>query len=203
MIYIQNIVFHVKQLSLGIQKLGGMNMALEKMSIEEFEEKYVARLGDRSLDWNVLKFQEEVDPRYKRAQMRYIGRGATANNDTSVIEANHFTLSTMVLPAGCIGPLHLHDDVEEVFFVLKGSITAMLQYPGDDEVQKIKLNERDCIFTPPGVYRGIHNESDEEALMLVMLGAVKPNLPTYPEGSELEKQRIRRKAEREAIINEK
>ena len=178
-------------------------MSLEKMSVEEFEEKYVARLDDRSLDWNVLKFQEEVDPRYKRAQMRYIGRGATANNDANVIEAEHFTLSTMVLPAGCIGPLHLHDDVEEVFFVLKGSITAMLQYPGDDEVQKIKLNERDCISTPPGVYRGIHNESDEEALMLVMLGAVKPNLPTYPEGSELEKQRIRRKAEREAIISEK
>ena len=68
-------------------------------SVEEFEKKYVARLDARKLDWDVLKFQEEVDPRYRRAQMRYIGRGATANQDANVIEANNFTLSTMVLPA--------------------------------------------------------------------------------------------------------
>ncbi|WP_240377003.1 cupin domain-containing protein [Bacillus piscicola] len=178
-------------------------MSVEKLSVEEFEKKYVARLGDRTLDWNVLKFQEDIDPRYKRAQMRYIGRGATANNDANVIEAQHFTLSTMVLPAGCIGPLHLHDDVEEVFFILKGSVKAMIQYPEDEAVQEIRLNERDVISSPPGVYRGIHNDSDEEALMLVMLGAVKPNLPTYPEGSELEKVRLERAKEREAIINDK
>ena len=94
-------------------------MSEEKFSVEAFEKKYVARLKDRTLDWNVLKFQEEMDPAYRRAQMRYIGRGATANNDSNVIAAEHFTLSTMVLPAGCIGPLHLHDDVEEVFLLSK------------------------------------------------------------------------------------
>lgn len=176
-------------------------MAEEKFNVAEFEKKYVARLQDRSLDWNVLKFQEEIDPKYKRAQMRYIGRGATANNDSNVIAAEHFTLSTMVLPAGCIGPLHLHDDVEEVFFILKGSVKALIQEVGKDEVHEIRLNERDCISSPPGVYRGIHNDGDEEALMLVMLGAVKPNLPTYVEGSALEELRIQRAKEREAIIN--
>lgn len=178
-------------------------MSEEKFSLEAFEKKYVARLKDRSLDWNVLKFQEEVDPAYRRAQMRYIGRGATANNDSNVIAAEHFTLSTMVLPAGCMGPLHLHDDVEEVFFVIKGSITALIQEEGKDEVHEIVLNERDCISSPPGVYRGLRNDGDEEALMLVMLGAVKPNLPTYPKGSALEELRIQRAKEREAIINGK
>ncbi|MFS0575783.1 cupin domain-containing protein [Sporosarcina sp. 179-K 3D1 HS] len=175
-------------------------MSKEKFSVEEFENKYVARLSERTLDWNVLKFQEEIDPRYKRAQMRYIGRGATANNDSNVIQAEHFTLSTMVLPAGCIGPLHLHDDVEEVFFILKGEVMALIQVPGEETVHEIKLSARDCISSPPGVYRGIRNDSDEEALMLVMLGAVKPNLPTYPTGSKLEELRLERAAEREAII---
>ncbi|MBT2655139.1 cupin domain-containing protein [Bacillus sp. ISL-18] len=175
-------------------------MSQEKFSLEAFENKYVARLKDRSLDWNVLKFQEEINPAYRRAQMRYIGRGATANNDANVIAAEHFTLSTMVLPAGCEGPLHLHDDVEEVFFVIKGSVTALIQEEGENEIHEIVLNERDCISSPPGVYRGIRNDGDEEALMLVMLGAVKPNLPTYPRGSALEELRIQRAKEREAII---
>ncbi|QQK74439.1 cupin domain-containing protein [Salicibibacter cibarius] len=176
---------------------------MTNFSLKEFEDKYVARLEDRKLDWNVLKFQEEIDPAYQRAQMRYIGRGATANNDPDVIEAEHFTLSTMVLPPGCIGPLHHHDDVEEVFFILKGKVKALIQEDSYSETHEIELNERDCISSPPGVYRGIKNIGDEEALMLVMLGANKPNIPTYPEGSELEKVRKERAKEREAIIKEK
>src|SRR5699024_5231937 len=172
-----------------------------KLTKEEVEKKYIARLKDRSLDWNVLKFQEEIDPRYKRAQMRYIGRGATANADPNVIEGEHFTLSTMVLPAGSIGPLHLHDDVEEVFFILKGqNIKAMKQEEGRDEVIEIELEERDCIWSTQSVYRGEKNEGKEEALMLVMLGAIKPNQPTYPEGTELEEVRKERAKERESII---
>ena len=177
-------------------------MTKEAFSVKDFEKKYVARLKDRSLDWDVLKFQEEIDPAYKRAQMRYIGRGATANNDTNVIAGEHFTLSTMVLPPGCIGPLHLHDDVEEVFFILEGEVTALIQEDSYSEVHEIKLSARDCISSPPGVYRGIRNDGDVEARMLVMLGAVKPNLPTYPEGSDLEELRKQRSKEREAIIKD-
>lgn len=109
----------------------------------------------------------------------------------------------MVLPPGCVGPLHLHDDVEEVFFILKGNVKALIQTDSNSEVHEIPLKERDCISSPPGVYRGIRNDGDEEALMLVMLGAVKPNLPTYPEGSALEELRKQRAKEREAIINGK
>ena len=31
-----------------------------------------------------------------------------------------------------------------------------------------------------GVYRGLRNDSDEDALMCIMLGASKPVTPTYP-----------------------
>lgn len=73
-----------------------------------------------------------MNPKYRRAQMRYIGTGATGvASDTNTVPAEHFTFSTMVLPSKCEGPLHLHDDVEEVFFMLKGQITLMIQ-DGDD-----------------------------------------------------------------------
>src|SRR5699024_4437910 len=149
-----------------------------KLTEEQIEQDYVARLKDRSLDWNVLKFQEEIDTKYKRAQMRYIGRGATANADPNVIDGEHFTLSTMVLPAGSVGPLHLHDDVELVFFILIGqNITAMIQESDDSVVLDVPLEESDCIWGAPGVYRGMRNEGKDEAIMFVMLGAITSDLP--------------------------
>ena len=37
----------------------------------------VARYATRSYDWDALKFQADFDPKYRRAQMRYVGTGAT------------------------------------------------------------------------------------------------------------------------------
>lgn len=174
-------------------------MEKNNFSIEEFERKYIARLKDRKQDWDVLAFQEEANPDYRRAQMRYIGRGATANNDANVIQAQNFTLSTMILPPGAEGPLHNHDDVEEVFFVMEGELTGRIMVDG--QVYEVPLGTRDCISCPPGVFRGVKNTGETEAKMLVMLGSAKPNLPTYPEGSKLEEIRKQRAKEREAIIN--
>ena len=110
---------------------------------------------------------------------RYIGTGGTGvAADSNTIPAEHFTFSTMVLPSKCEGPLHLHDDVEEVFFMLKGQITLMIQ-DGDNYTETV-LRERDLISVPPGIYRGLFYHGEEEALMCVMLGAKKPITPTYP-----------------------
>ncbi len=49
------------------------------------------------------------------------------------------------------------------------------------------VGERDLISWPPGVYRGEINIGDEEALMLVMLGAAKPETPTYRPNDPLSK----------------
>ena len=125
-----------------------------------------------------------MDPKYRRAQIRYLGGGGTGkHDDPNVITAQHFTLSTMLLPPGSEGPLHLHSDVEEVFFVLDGEVTCTWAEEGR-EVERA-LGPRDMICTPAGVYRGVRNDGDSDVLMLVMLGTGRPQLPTYPEGSPL------------------
>jgi quercetin dioxygenase-like cupin family protein len=154
-------------------------------------DKYVARLNDRKTDWNVLAFQADVDPKYRRAQMRYVGGGGTgAHDDPNIIPAGHFTLSTMILPAGNEGPLHLHTDVEEIFFVLEGSLTCIWS-DGTSQTDRT-LGPRDLIWIPAGIWRGVRNDGLTEAVFLTLLGAQKPQLPDYPEGSPLSEARARR-----------
>ena len=130
-------------------------------------------------DWDALKFQADYDPKFRRAQMRYIGTGGTGiSTDMNTIPSEHFTFSTMVIPAGHEGPPHLHIDVEEVFFVLRGKLKVVLEKDG--ERFETILTDRDVISVPPGVYREEINIGDEDALMCVMLGAKKPITPTYP-----------------------
>lgn len=150
------------------------------MSLGEWLENHrIARYETRTYDWEALKFQADYDPKYRRAQMRYIGLGAAgAKSDAGVIPSENFTFSTMVLPAGCEGPSHIHNDVEEVFFMLRGRIKLFLDYDG--ETAETILHERDVVSIPPGIYRGLLNIGQEEALMCVMLGTAKPKLPTYP-----------------------
>ena len=159
-------------------------------SIDDID-KYVARLKDRQPDWGVLDFQAKVDPKYRRAQMRYVGGGGTGkHDDPNVLKAGHFTLSTMILPPGNEGPLHLHSDVEELFFVLEGTLTCIWS----DGVRQIErtLGPRDLISIPAGVWRGVRNDGEKETAFLTMLGAQKPELPTYPEGSPLTEARASR-----------
>ena len=156
-------------------------------SLGDWIESRTARYQTRKLDWNALKFQADYDPKYKRAQMRYLGTGATGvANDANVVSSENFTFSTMVLPAGCEGPSHIHTDAEEVFFILKGQkIRLFIEHQG--ETTETLLSERDLISIPPGVYRGLINEGMEEALMCVMIGNPKPVTPTYPEDHPLAK----------------
>ncbi|HKX06603.1 MAG TPA: cupin domain-containing protein [Stellaceae bacterium] len=158
--------------------------------LEAVMQSRIARLKTREYDWDALKFQADFDPKYRRAQLRYIGTGGTgvAADDNSV-PAEHFTFSTMLLPAGCEGPLHIHTDVEEVFFMMRGEIE--LFFEKDGERWQTRLGERDLCSVPAGVYRGLRNNSDEDALMCVMLGASKPVTPTYPADHPLAK--IKRK----------
>ena len=140
----------------------------------------IARYETRTLDWEALGFQADVDPRYRRAQMRYVGTGGTGvSKDSNTVPAEHFTFSTMVLPAGCEGPMHVHRDVEEVFFILRGS-RIRLMFEAGGERWETMLGERDLVSVPPGVYRGLVNNGLEEALMCVMLGTASPERPTYP-----------------------
>ena len=148
-------------------------------SFSAWMESRVARLSTRKYDWDALKFQADYDPKYRRAQMRYIGTGGTGVAvDANVIPSEHFTFSTMIIPAGHEGPPHLHIDVEEVFFVLRGKLKLVLEKDG--ERFETILTDRDVVSIPPGVYREEINVGDEDALMCVMLGSKKPITPTYP-----------------------
>jgi quercetin dioxygenase-like cupin family protein len=155
-------------------------------SLEDRVSSRIARYETRTYDWDALKFQADFDPKYRRAQMRYMGTGGTGvSADENTVPSEHFTFSTMVLPPGCEGPMHVHADVEEVFFMLRGKIRLFLE--DDGEMWETELGERDLVSVPPGVYRGLLNHGQEDALMCVMLGATKPQTPTYPPDHPLAK----------------
>lgn len=155
-------------------------------SFTQWMESRVARYEERRYDWDALKFQADFDPKYGRAQMRYVGTGGTGvSRDSNAVPSAHFTFSTMVIPAGNIGPSHIHHDVEEIFFVLRGAMKVICEKDG--QRWEAVLGERDLISVPPGVYREEQNIGDEDALMCVMLGSPKPITPVYPPDSPLTK----------------
>ena len=155
-------------------------------SFADWLEGRVARFAARKYDWDALKFQADFDPTYRRAQMRYVGTGGTGvTADANTVPSGHFTFSTMVIPAGNVGPSHIHYDVEEVFFVMRGKMKIVCEKDG--ERWESILGERDLVSVPPGVYREETNIGDEDALMCVMLGTPKPITPTYPPDSPLAK----------------
>ena len=161
-------------------------MAKEGQSFASWLDGRVARFASRKYDWDALKFQADYDPAYRRAQMRYVGTGGTGvASDVNTVPSGHFTFSTMVIPAGNIGPLHIHYDVEEVFFVMRGKMKIVCEKDG--QRWEAILNERDLVSVPPGVYREETNIGDEDALMCVMLGTPTPVTPTYPPDSPLAK----------------
>ncbi len=149
------------------------------MNLAEWLDSRVATRATRKYDWNALKFQADYDPKYRRAQMRYVGTGATGvSTDSNTVQAEHFTFSTMILPMGAEGPLHLHEDAEEVFFVLRGKVRLIAELNG--ETWSLDVADRDLISWPVGVYRGVQNIGDEEALICVIIGSTKPETPNYP-----------------------
>lgn len=157
-----------------------------KKPLSEAMKNRVARYTTRTYDWDALKFQADYDPKYRRAQMRYVGTGGTGvKSDANVVPAEHFTFSTMLLPAGAEGPLHVHNDVEEIFFLIRGKVKVTCEKDG--EKWETVLGERDLVSIPAGVYRGEINIGEEDALMCVMLGARKPITPTYPPEHPLSK----------------
>lgn len=156
-------------------------------SFEDWMTSRVARYETRRYDWNALKFQADYDPKFRRAQMRYLGTGGTGvAADNNTVPSEHFTFSTMVIPAGHEGPPHIHTDVEEVFFVMRGKLKLVLTTPEGERYETV-LTDRDLVSVPPGVYREEINIGDEDALMCVMLGAKKPITPTYPPDHPLAK----------------
>src|SRR5437667_12176 len=117
------------------------------LSIEQIAERFVARFLDRKADWDA--FADARLEGYKRAQHRFIGAGGSGKHgDPTVVPPRGFTLSIMYVEPGQGNAAHTHE-VEEIFFVLHGQLTAFVQ---DDDGHRVdvKLGPWDCIACPPG-----------------------------------------------------
>lgn len=158
---------------------------MTKNNAEKMIDSMVASRESRREDWDTLAFQTKAGPEYRRAQIRYVGSGGTGHheNDGLILEADHFTFSNMRLPPGAVGPEHDHHDVEEAFFVLEGELEVTI-HDGDQKASRV-LGYRDLIKVPPNTPRSLRNIGDTDALFIVMLGAKKPQLPTYPPTSPM------------------
>ncbi|MGH3220603.1 MAG: cupin domain-containing protein [Streptosporangiaceae bacterium] len=170
-----------------------MTQAPEQAAPEQYQSGDLAAFADsiiltkdgRVPDWETLSFQTKAGPQYRRAQIRYVGSGATGDHegDTRIIPSRGFTFSNMLLPPGAEGAEHTHHDVEEAFFVLEGQVEVGVHR--GTEVVRRTLGYRDMIVVPAGVPRSLRNPGDTDALFCVIIGTQKPQLPTYPETSAM------------------
>ena len=162
-----------------------MSLDYQTADLKEFTDSIILTKGSRYEDWDTLGFQEKAGPQYRRAQLRYVGSGATGNHegDNRTIPSQGFTFSNMLIPSGGEGPEHTHHDVEEAFFVLEGKIEVGIHKDG--KAEKRTLGYRDMIVVPAGVPRSLKNVGDTDALICVIIGTQKPQVPTYPETSPM------------------
>jgi len=149
---------------------------IAKLSLDEIAERFTARFRDRTADWQA--FEDAKIEGYRRAQHRFIGAGGSGKHgDASVIPPRAFTLSIMYVQPGQGNAAHTHE-VEEIFFVLQGYLTAFVQDESGRRID-VKLGPWECIACPPGVIHGYVNDSLEPVYFQVMLGTARPDLMGY------------------------
>ena len=145
-------------------------------TLEDIAARYVARFRERKADW--AAFEDAKLEGYKRAQHRFIGAGGSGKHaDAAVIPPRAFTLSIMYVEPGQGNAAHTHE-VEEIFFVLQGYLTAFVQDESGKRID-IRLGPWECIACPPGVIHGYVNESLEPVYFQVMLGKARPEAMGY------------------------
>ncbi|MGH7279169.1 MAG: cupin domain-containing protein [Candidatus Rokuibacteriota bacterium] len=144
-------------------------------ALRELLTRQVARFVDRKPDWDA--FADARVEGYRRAQHRFIGAGASGKTDTSVIPAEHFTLSVMFVPPGQGNAAHTHE-VEEIFFVLEGKVKVFFE-DGAGHREETVLGRWDCVSAPANAIHGFENVGLEPAYLQVMLGRARPDLMTY------------------------
>lgn len=165
-----------------------MTTSQASVDLDQLIDSCIASKDSRFEDWDTLAFQAKAGDEFRRAQIRYIGSGATGNHDTDgrILPSEHFTFSNMRLPIGGVGPEHTHHDVEEVFYVLEGTLEVTVHDVEDGtRTASRRLGYRDLIRVPAGVPRSLRNVGNTDALFCVVIGTQKPQLPTYPATSPM------------------
>lgn len=159
---------------------------LVDVSIDEIANRYVRGFREITADWEA--FEDAKIEGYKRAQHRFIGAGGSGKHgDTDSIPARGFTLSIMFVEPGQGNASHTHE-VEEIFFVLQGTLTVF--FVDEKTGQRIdkRLGPWECAACPPGVVHGYINDSLEPVYFQVMLGRAKPETMGYSDESLFERR---------------
>ncbi len=149
----------------------------------------VARFADRREDWSVFGFETAKDPRYARAQRRYLGASGSVDpaDLRGSIPATAFTMSIQTMPPGNRIPVHCHE-TEEVFFILAGACLVRAWENGVSH--DIRLGTWDLIALPPFLHHEILNDGTEDCHVQTLLSKAQPLRPQYqdPELLALQEQ---------------
>ena len=82
------------------------------------------------------------------------------NNDDA--GARTIILLSVELPPGTVHLLHRHPNAEQIMYVLEGSCLAL------SEGEPVRLNEGDAVFIAQGEWHGVHNDTDQLVVTLVI-----------------------------------
>lgn len=134
----------------------------------------LARACERQLDWQAFAAQAGQDPRHRRAQVRYMS-AAGAARQPGLVPAEGFYLVQILYPPGHCSPMHRHDDAEEAFYVLKGTVKIAVEHEG--QRYEVVLMPNDFLSVPAGLYRQEINPGSEDAAVCVIVGAGRPERP--------------------------
>ena len=147
----------------------------------------VARYADRREDWSVFGFETALDPRYARAQRRYLGAsGSTDPSDLrGSIPATAFTMSIQTMPSGNRIPVHCHE-TEEIFFILDGECRVRC-WDGAESFD-IRLGRWDLVALPPFLQHEVFNEGSGDCHVQTMLAKPQPLRPQYADPELLKLQ---------------
>jgi uncharacterized RmlC-like cupin family protein len=160
---------------------------LGAMPLEERLAGRVARFADRPEDWTVFGFETAKDPRYARAQRRYLGASGSADQSDlrGAIPATAFTMSIQTMPPGNRIPIHCHE-TEEVFFILDGECRVRC-WDGATSFD-IQLGRWDLVALPPFLQHEVFNDGTSECQVQTLLAKPKPLRPQYADPDLLKLQ---------------
>ena len=115
---------------------------------------------------------DAVLPQFQREIFSIIGGGVTEDPEVqpSITAVDGFHLSIVKCGPGKGTGQHNHRTVE-VFIPLTGRWSILWGNQGENEVE---LGPYDVVSVPISVMRGFRNVSDQEALLLVVLGGTDP-----------------------------
>jgi uncharacterized RmlC-like cupin family protein len=144
-------------------------MANRQVSMDEMRSRIATF---RELSPSQRPLVDAVLPQYQREIYPIIGGGVLEDPNTrppiTAVEGFHLSIVKCGPKKGT--GLHNHKTVE-VFMPLTGQWSVQW---GDQGENELTLGQYDVISVPVGVLRGFRNESDQEALLLAIVGGTDP-----------------------------